>query len=277
MGNVEFEVKKMEVPAIPEFNFDELKESLQEKTIKYENLIYNDNEITQAKKDRADLNKLKKAINDKRIAMEKEYLQPFNEFKRKVNEIIEIIDRPINAIDVQVKNYEAQVLEQRKKSVQESFEKLNPYEWLKLEQINNPKWLLASASKKSIEEDMQMQFNMIATELKSIESLDYADHAFETYKASLSMSKALEKVAELKELDKALAERKAKLEEAAREEAKAQEAVKEEPKAENKEEQKQDAPEEEKLWFSMQICLNSKDFDLFEAWTKENGIEWRLK
>ena len=71
-----FEIKKMEIPSIPEFNFDELKAELQEKTTKYENMLYNDNEITQAKKDRADLNKLKKAINDGRIQKEKEYMAP---------------------------------------------------------------------------------------------------------------------------------------------------------------------------------------------------------
>ena len=34
---MDFEVKKMEIPAIPEFNFEELKRDIQEKTTKYEN------------------------------------------------------------------------------------------------------------------------------------------------------------------------------------------------------------------------------------------------
>lgn len=268
---MEFEVKKMEIPAIPEFNFEELKKDLQEKTTKYENIIYNDDEISQAKKDRADLNKLKKAINDKRIAMEKQYMQPFNEFKDKVKEILDILDKPIEAIDSQVKTYETQQAAAKKAYIEEWFKANSPYEWLKLDQIFNNKWLNASTSKKSVEEDLRLTFNMIESELKSIETLEYKEEALETYKKTLSMSAVLERIASLKELDKALAEQKARVEAKAAEE---KQAVIEETKAEP---EKQEAVQEAAEWFDMQICLNSADYDKFEAWTKENNIQWRLK
>ena len=178
---MDFTVTKMDIPSIPEFNFEELKEDLLAKTDKYNNILYNDAEIGLAKKDRADLNKLKKAINDERIRREKEYMQPFNEFKAKVNEILAIIDKPIQAIDAQVKEYERQTMENKKKAVEKLFEAQNPYGWLRLDQIYNTKWLNASTSMKSIEEEMQMTFTMIASELKSIETLDYKEQALEEY------------------------------------------------------------------------------------------------
>ena len=261
---MDFEVKKMEIPAIPEFNFEELKRDIQEKTTKYENIIYNDNEISQAKKDRADLNKLKKAINDKRISMEKEYMKPFNEFKDKVKEILDILDKPIEAIDTQVKTYEQQQAAAKKTYIEEWFKTNSPFDWLKLDQVYNPKWLNTSVSKKSIEDDLQMTFNMIESELKSIDTLEYKEDALATYKTTLSMSAVLARVADLKELDKALAEQKARVVEKAEEQ---QESPAEEIKAQ---------PETAE-WFDMQICLNSADYDKFEAWTKENNIQWRLK
>lgn len=260
---MEFEVKKMELPEIPEFNFEELKKDLLEKTTKYENIIYNDNEISQAKKDRADLNKLKKAINDKRISMEKEYMKPFNEFKDKVKEIIDIIDKPIAAIDGQVKEYEKQQAEKKQAAIQELFKDKCPFafDWLNVEQISKPNWHNASVSMKSIEEDMCLTFSMIESELKSIETLDFKEQAIETYKQTLSMSAVLERVASLKESEKILAEKK--------EESKPVE-VKEELKP-------VEVKKEHKEWMDMAICLSASDFDLFDAWTKENGIEWRLK
>lgn len=267
---MDFQITKMQIPEIPEANFEELKKDLQEKVSKYENMIYNDNEIAQAKKDRADLNKLKKAINDKRIAMEKEYMQPFNEFKAKVNEILALLDKPILAIDTQVKNYEAQLAEEKKQWIEATFKQKSPFNWIKLEQIYNSKWLNSSFSKNAIEEEMDLSFSMIETELKSIDTLDYKEQALEVYKETLSLSMALDKVKQIKDLDKILEEQKAK--------AEVKEEIKEELKPEVKEEVKvETAAEDPKEWMDMSICLSASDFDKFDAWTKENGIEWRLK
>lgn len=250
---MDFEVKKMDLPSMPEFNFEELKKDLQEKTTKYENIIYYDDEIAQAKKDRADLNKLKKAINDKRISMEKEYMKPFNEFKDKVKEILDILDKPIAVIDSQIKEYEKQQAENKQKAIQELFASKSPFDWLKVEQISKPNWCNASVSMKSIEEEMDLSFSLIESELKSIETLDFKEQAIETYKQTLSMSATLGRVASLKESQKILAE------------------TKEEPKP------KVEVKEEPKRWMDMSICLSASEFDKFDAWTKENGIEWRLK
>lgn len=267
---MDFQITKMQIPEIPEANFEELKKDLQEKVSKYENIIYTDDEISQAKKDRADLNKLKKAINDKRISMEKEYMQPFNEFKAKVNEILNLLDKPIEAIDTQVKQYEAACIENKKIWINEIFVKKCPFDWIKLDQIQNAKWLNASTSKKSIEEEMDLSFSMIETELKSIDTLDYKEQALEVYKETLSLSMALDKVKQIKELDKILEEQKAK--------AEVKEEIKEEPKPEVKEEVKiETAAEDPKEWMDMSICLSALDFEKFDAWTKENGIEWRIK
>ena len=51
-----------------------MKQELTEKVSMYETLVYTDDQIKEAKADKAQLNKLKKALNDERIRIEKEYM-----------------------------------------------------------------------------------------------------------------------------------------------------------------------------------------------------------
>lgn len=78
---MELKIKEYQLPEAIDFNYQELKQELEEKITVYTNLVYSDDQIKLAKADRANLNKLKKALNDERIRREREYLEPFNTFK----------------------------------------------------------------------------------------------------------------------------------------------------------------------------------------------------
>ena len=58
-------------------NFEELKQALQQRLEEYKTLAYNQDSVKAAKKDKATLNKLKKAIDDKRKEIKKAYMQPY--------------------------------------------------------------------------------------------------------------------------------------------------------------------------------------------------------
>ena len=103
---MELRVNEVAIPEKIDFNYEELKAELTSKVSFYETLVYTDDQIKDAKADKANLNKLKRALNDERIRREKEYMQPFNVFKAQINEIIGIIDKPIAVIDEQVKAYD---------------------------------------------------------------------------------------------------------------------------------------------------------------------------
>lgn len=92
---MELRVNEVAIPEKIDFNYEELKAELTSKVSFYETLVYTDDQIKDAKADKANLNKLKRALNDERIRREKEYMQPFNVFKAQINEIIGIIDKPI--------------------------------------------------------------------------------------------------------------------------------------------------------------------------------------
>ena len=57
-----FEVTKITTPERIEWNYEELKAEIAERVQHYETLVYTDETIKEAKADRANLNKLKKAL-----------------------------------------------------------------------------------------------------------------------------------------------------------------------------------------------------------------------
>lgn len=185
-------IDEYQLPQELKFNFEELKTELQAKAKEYEVMTYTEEQLTEAKKDRANLNKLKKALNDERIRREKEYMQPFNEFKSKINEIIAIIDKPVAMIDAQVKNYEEKKKEEKQEAINALFNAKEFPEWITVGQIQDKSWLNATTSMKQIDDNMTGWKNRIETEQKTIESLpEFAFEAMEIYKATIDMAKAI--------------------------------------------------------------------------------------
>lgn len=68
---MELRVNEVTIPEKISFNYEELKAELTEKVAFYETLVYTDDQVKEAKADRATLNKLKKTLNDERIRREK--------------------------------------------------------------------------------------------------------------------------------------------------------------------------------------------------------------
>ena len=88
------------------FNYEELKAQLVEKIDTYKNMVYSEENIALAKKDRATLNKLSKAFADERKRIKNQLLEPFNDFESKCKELEAIVDEASKNIDVQVKAFE---------------------------------------------------------------------------------------------------------------------------------------------------------------------------
>ena len=82
---MELRVNEVKMPEKITFNYEELRSEIQKIVEDHSNLVYTGEQIKDAKSDKASLNKLKKALNDERIRLEKAYLEPFNEFKTQIN------------------------------------------------------------------------------------------------------------------------------------------------------------------------------------------------
>ncbi len=204
---MELKVKAFTLPEAPKFNYSTLKKELTERAKFYESLVFTSEQLPEAKAERAKLNALKKALNDERIKLEREYMEPFNDFKAKINEIISIIDRPTQAIDSQVKSFEASQKAEKKEKIKAYFDGRNPFEWLKLEQIFNEKWLNASVKLPAVTDEIDSIIERITTDLETLRNLpEFGFEATEEYKQSLDLNKAIAEGHRLSEIQKKKAE-----------------------------------------------------------------------
>ena len=190
---MELNVKEVVLPKKIDWNYEELKAEITEKAKIYETMVYTDDQIKLAKSDKAKLNHLKKALNDERIAREREYMKPFNEFKTQINEIISIIDKPISIIDKQVKEYDQIKKQEKVKKCLELFEELNQdYNWLDYNKISNPKWTNATFTLNKVQEEIEGKLKKIENDLNTLSSLEaFSFEAIEEYKISLDVGKAI--------------------------------------------------------------------------------------
>lgn len=204
---MELKINEFQTPGQILFNYDELKNMLQEKVKLYETVVYTDDQMKLAKDDRAKLNKLKKALNDEIIRLEREYLIPFNNFKAQINELIGIIDKPVKLIDRQVKEYEDRKRSEKIASVKEYFETLERPEWLAWEQIVQERWGNASTSMRFVQDSIEGILNKIKNDLATLQNLpEFSFEAVEVYKTTLDLNRAVSEGQKLAEMAKRKAE-----------------------------------------------------------------------
>jgi len=167
---MELVVKKQALPEI-DFNYDEIKKEVQQELKKYQGLIFDDeSQIGEAKKVRANLNKVAKTFDNERKRLKKELSQPIKDFEEKVKTIVGMIDNANEGIDIQVKAFEEKKREEKNNEIEELFKSLDIEEF-KLEDIFNDKWLNATYSLNKIEEEMVEFKNKVFRELQTLRSL----------------------------------------------------------------------------------------------------------
>ena len=159
------------------WNYDELKAQLVAALESYKGRIYTEETISEAKKDRASLNKLASAIDTRRKEMKARYLAPYEEFEAQAVELTGLVKQQAAEIDAQVKAFdEARKTEKLEHirtmyaAVMGDLAALVPYE-----RLHNPRWLNVTFSISSIEEEIVEKAEDIRAALASIDGLGLAD------------------------------------------------------------------------------------------------------
>lgn len=265
---MQLKVNEVQLPAPITFNYEELKQELMKKAEAYASMVYTDDQIREAKADRANLNRLKKALNDERLKREKEYMEPFATFKAQINEIIKIIDKPCAVIDRQVKEFEERQKEAKLEEILEYFNSKGFDDEITPDKILEEKWLNASTSMKSIREAIDGKADQIEKDLAVVRSLPkFAFEAEQVYKQSLDLAKAVSEAHRLSEM----AERKAAWE--------AEQANRKEPVAKTVPVQATATPweseEPARTWISFQALLSVEEAKALGHWMKANNITYK--
>lgn len=287
---MELKMNEYQLPEQILFNYEELKAELTEKVQHYETLVYTDDQIKEAKADRAALNKLKKALSDERIRREKEYMKPFDDFKSKINEIINIIDKPVAVIDKQIREYEDKRQQEKLEEIKKLWFEMEVPDGLTLDKVFNDRMLNASFNMKHVKQcfiDAIDRFNRDMAVLVNLS--EYSFEAQQTYISSLDLSKAMNEANRLSRLSKQKAEYEAEQERLKAEEAKkAAQAVapdvKEEPVSEmgkaisgieRQAYEKAVNAAPAKQWVAFQALLSTEDALALKEFFNSRNIEFR--
>ncbi len=180
-----------------EFNFEELKGQLKESLEKYQNLAFSEEQIKLAKTDRATLNKLKEAIENKRKEIRAKCLKPYEDFEVKIKELVKLIEEPIANIDGQIKKVEEDRKIQKLAEITKMFDKYaveaNIHELITCEKIFNPKWFNTSYKLSNIEQEIKDITKNIADSIKAIEDTktEFGEQVLDKYLQTLDLTAAL--------------------------------------------------------------------------------------
>ena len=161
-----------------EWNYTEVKQWVQDGLQAYKGRVYTNDTIAEAKKDRANLNKLAAAIAAKRREMKAIYLNPYEQFDAETKEIEKMITTVSAEIDAQVKAYEDFRKQEKQQFIVEQIYKPligNLAELVPYERLHNPKWLNVTTNMGDISDDLARTVEKIESGLKAIDQLNLAD------------------------------------------------------------------------------------------------------
>lgn len=271
---MELKINKPTFPDVIEFNFDELKAEITEKSEMYANLIYTSDQITIAKKDVATLRKFTTAINDERKKVKKECLKPYEEFERKIKELESIVNTSISNIDGQIKAFDEQKKAEKLEKIKELWDKTSHPDWLTCKQIFDNKWLNVSTTLKKVEEAINERITQINSDIETLSKLaEFSFEAIEEYKISLDINRAIaegQRVADIQrrkeEAAKAMAET---------EKLKAENALQEKEPTAAVDATPTQTVEAKKEWVSFKALLSVDDAKALNDFFNARNIEFK--
>ena len=157
-------------------NEEQLEKMVNSAVAHYSSLVFTDDNITEAKEARTDLNKVIRQLDDERKAIKKEYSAPLTEFEKKIKSHVDRMNSVISDIRIGIDDFEAREKQIRFEKINALIAEMSPnYEISTDEIILQDKWLNKGAfttkgepNKKTIEE-IANEMTLIAKEKKRIE------------------------------------------------------------------------------------------------------------
>lgn len=156
-----------------EWNKEELLAAVRSKVASYEGIVYTEETVKTAKNDRAELNNLVKAIDERRKKVKEVINQPYAEFEKELKEITDLIKKQSAEIDEQVKAFETAEKEEKKAKIMEAYKKAigNLAEILPFSKVFDQRYLNKTCKLESAIADVQKKIEQVKTDLETIESV----------------------------------------------------------------------------------------------------------
>lgn len=210
-------------------NIQLLKQELADRLDYYKALIVTEDGIKDAKADKANLNKLKAAIDEQRKEAKRQVMALYSPLEKECKELLSMIDEPIAAIDGQLKAFDEKKKAEKFAALVEFFEQINTLDFVKLEHVLNPKWANVTVKLDTLKSEMSAATQTIVDDYAEIKKL-YAGSPMLTaivqrFETTLDKGAALAYAAEIerKEQARKAAEEACRVAEQARKEREAAE------------------------------------------------------
>lgn len=278
-----------------ECNFEQAKALLEEQIAPYRDVVFTEDTKKDAKETVAQLRKEQKDYDTAVKNLKKDYMKPFDNFYSQAKELIAMYDEPIKRINEQIEAFELKRKQEKQEQIQDFYNELVEEEWreiIPLSKIYNPKWENATASQKSIKEEILQRKTDAKSALETIRGFhsDMEERAINMYKNSLDVTEVvtfltgyenqkreiLEKEREQarqEETERIRAEERAKIQEEQKQ-AEAIEQAREEAKEETVSMFIPAETEEEPQFYSYSIKLTSASKEALEMYMDSVGIEY---
>lgn len=204
------------------FNYDELKAVLQENLAQYKTQIVTPDTISDARADRAKLNKLKDGISSYRISVKKQLMEQYDtDFKPKCDELVAMVDEASSNIGGQIKAFEDAEKQEKFAKLRADYdnhanEEIQTYcPW---ERIFNEKWGNKGYDLEKCREEIGEAIAGTVNDLETIRSTGGQDvpYLLDVYKQTRDLGAVMRKASELKARREAEEKRKAELDAALR-------------------------------------------------------------
>ena len=201
----ELQIIKLENTDISRWDFSMLRAELQSRLEYYSSLVYTDANIKDAKGDRTDLNKLKKAIEDARKAFKAKCLEPYEVLEPKIKELVEMVEQQRLMIDTTVKDYEQRKKDEKERAVREYYDRkavvLGALAEPLYPKLFDKKWCNASTARPAYEQGILEAINSATAHIEAIRSLasPFVDTLLDVYVDTLSLEKVMAKRDELEQ------------------------------------------------------------------------------
>ena len=189
---MELRIVPYQIPEKIEFNYEEIIQEMEPTVNEKASIYYSDEDIPVAKKDRAKFNAFKKAINDERIRMKKEYMKPFEEFEAKVKDINALADKAVIAIDKQIKEYEDNQKREKLDKIKALWTQMAVPEGLTMEKVYEERMLNTSFSMKKVETCFELAIGKFNRDMATLAALpEFGFEAQQVYISTFDINKAL--------------------------------------------------------------------------------------
>jgi hypothetical protein len=196
-------------------NFDEVKKFYIEKLDKYKGLTYGVDQIQEAKKDRASLNKETKALKNILTDTKKILLNPMAKLDTDIKELVVLVDGVSCTIDEQVKFAEQKERLIKGELITGLFTETCNFKELNIGLIFQDNWMNSTYTMKKVQEDIVGHLAFVAKDLAIIEGLNskFEDNLKKLYFEALDLTAVIDSKNNMEEAERVVLEKQKEVEE----------------------------------------------------------------